>query len=46
MVLDGSGEAGLNVGLMLGAYNLSGENATQTVNSTLLDGRIELGFAF
>jgi hypothetical protein len=40
------GESGLNVGLMLGAYNLSGENATQTVNSTLLDGRIELGFAF
>lgn len=40
------GESGLNIGLMLGAYSLSGENATQTVNSALLDGRIEFGFAF
>ena len=40
------GESGLNVGLLLGAYTLSGENTTQTVNSALLDGRLEFGFAF
>lgn len=40
------GEFGLNVGLMLGAYVLRGENSMQSFNSTLLDGRCELGFAF
>lgn len=39
------GESGLNVGLLLGAYNLDGENY-RGLNTMMPDLRLELGYAF